>query len=84
MKDSSWKKARVWAAKKWQEKHSRPAHDGFLRIRITTLSILSVGACNRLARTSADDPEKERSVKEKAKVTRKVTMAETTKPLKSG
>jgi hypothetical protein len=39
---------------------------------------------NRLARIIADDSEKEGSVKEKARVTRKVTMAETTKPLKSG
>jgi hypothetical protein len=35
-------------------------------------------------RTSADDSEKEKSMMENAKVTRKVTMAETTKPLESG
>lgn len=39
---------------------------------------------NRLARTSADDSEKEGSMIENAKVTRKVTIAETTKPLESG
>ncbi len=35
--DSAWKKARVRAAKKWQEKYLRPAHDGFARIRIHDL-----------------------------------------------
>lgn len=33
MNDSAWKKARIQAAKKWQEKLLRPAHDGFARIR---------------------------------------------------
>jgi len=37
MNDSAWKKARIRAAKKWQEKYLRPAHDGFLRIRIHDL-----------------------------------------------
>ncbi|NWE69007.1 tyrosine-type recombinase/integrase [Pseudomonas gingeri] len=37
MNDSAWKKARVRAAKKWQEKFFRPAHDGFARIRIHDL-----------------------------------------------
>jgi len=37
MNDSAWKKARVRAAKKWQEKFLRPAHDGFARIRIHDL-----------------------------------------------
>ena len=37
MNDSAWKKARVRAAKKWQEKYLRPAHDGFVRIRIHDL-----------------------------------------------
>jgi len=37
MNDSGWKKARIRAAKKWQEKYLRPAHDGFLRIRIHDL-----------------------------------------------
>ena len=37
MNDSAWKKARVRAAKKWQEKYLRPAHDGFARIRIHDL-----------------------------------------------
>ena len=37
MNDSAWKKARVRAAKKWQEKYLRPEHDGFLRIRIHDL-----------------------------------------------
>jgi integrase len=34
---SGWKKAWIRAAKKWQEKYLRPAHDGFLRIRIHDL-----------------------------------------------
>lgn len=29
MNDSAWKKARVRAAKLWQEQHLRPAHPGF-------------------------------------------------------
>ncbi|WP_150818125.1 tyrosine-type recombinase/integrase, partial [Pseudomonas fluorescens] len=33
MNDSAWKKARVRAAKKWQEKYLRPAHDSVARIR---------------------------------------------------
>ena len=37
MNDSAWKKAKVRAAKKWQEKYLRPAHDGFSRIRIHDL-----------------------------------------------
>ena len=37
MNDSAWKKARIRAAKKWQEKFLRPAHDGFTRIRIHDL-----------------------------------------------
>ena len=37
MNDSAWKKARVRAAKKWQEKYFRQAHDGFARIRIHDL-----------------------------------------------
>lgn len=37
MNDSAWKKARARAAKKWQEKYLRLAHDGFLRIRIHDL-----------------------------------------------
>lgn len=37
MNDSAWKKARIRAAKKWQEKYLRPAHDGFARIRIHDL-----------------------------------------------
>jgi len=37
MNDSAWKKARIRAAKKWQEKFLRPAHDGFARIRIHDL-----------------------------------------------
>ncbi|WP_265532608.1 hypothetical protein [Pseudomonas saponiphila] len=39
---------------------------------------------SRLARTTADDSEKEGGMKKKASVTWKVTMAETTKPLESG
>ncbi|WP_146249897.1 MULTISPECIES: hypothetical protein [unclassified Pseudomonas] len=39
---------------------------------------------NRLARTTADDSEKEGGMKKKTSVTWKVTMAETTKPLESG
>lgn len=35
--DSAFKKARIRAAKKWQEKFLRPAHDGFARIRIHDL-----------------------------------------------
>lgn len=34
MNDSAWKRARVRAARKWQEKFLRPTHDGFVRIRI--------------------------------------------------
>lgn len=37
MNDSAWKKARVRAAKKWQEKFLRPAHAGFASIRIHDL-----------------------------------------------
>ncbi len=37
MNDSAWKKAWGRAAKKWQEKFLRPAHDGFNRIRIHDL-----------------------------------------------
>lgn len=37
MSDSAWKKARIRAAKTWQEKFLRPAHDGFARIRIHDL-----------------------------------------------
>ncbi|WP_312272282.1 tyrosine-type recombinase/integrase [Pseudomonas sp.] len=37
MNDSAWKKARVRAAKIWQEKNLRPAHPGFLSIRIHDL-----------------------------------------------
>jgi integrase len=37
MNDSAWKKARIRAAKKWQEKFLRPAHEGFARIRIHDL-----------------------------------------------
>ena len=35
--DSAWKKARVRAAKKWQEKYLRPTHDGYARISIHNL-----------------------------------------------
>ena len=34
MNDSAWKKARVRAAKLWQEENLRPAHPGYLSIRI--------------------------------------------------
>lgn len=37
MNDSAWKKARVRAAKLWQEQHLRPAHPGFVSIRIHDL-----------------------------------------------
>ena len=37
MNGSAWKKARVRAAKRWQEKYLRLAHDGFSRIRIHDL-----------------------------------------------
>lgn len=37
MNDSAWKKARVRAAKLWQEEHLRPAHPGYLSIRIHDL-----------------------------------------------
>lgn len=37
MNDSAWKKARVRAANLWQEKNLRPAHPGFLSIRIHDL-----------------------------------------------
>lgn len=37
MNDSAWKKARVRAAKLWQEQHLRPAHPGFASIRIHDL-----------------------------------------------
>ncbi len=37
MNDSAWKKARIRAAKKWQETFLRPAHDGFTKIRIHDL-----------------------------------------------
>jgi integrase len=37
MNDSAWKKARVRAAKLWQEKNLRPAHPGYLSIRIHDL-----------------------------------------------
>ncbi|MBX8528493.1 tyrosine-type recombinase/integrase [Pseudomonas cichorii] len=37
MNDSAWKKARVRAAKLWQEEYLRPAHPGYLSIRIHDL-----------------------------------------------
>lgn len=37
MNDSAWKKARVRAAKLWQEQHLRPAHPGFACIRVHDL-----------------------------------------------
>jgi integrase len=37
MNDSAWKKARVRAAKLWQEENLRPAHPGYLSIRIHDL-----------------------------------------------
>ncbi|MNM83243.1 Phage integrase family protein [compost metagenome] len=37
MNDSAWKKARVRAAKLWQEQHLRPAHPGFSSIRVHDL-----------------------------------------------
>lgn len=37
LNDSAWKKARVRAAKLWQEQHLRPAHPGFASIRIHDL-----------------------------------------------
>ncbi|WP_241689268.1 MULTISPECIES: tyrosine-type recombinase/integrase [Pseudomonas] len=37
MNDTAWKKARVRAAKLWQEKNLRPAHPGYLSIRIHDL-----------------------------------------------
>lgn len=37
MNDSAWKKARARAAKVWQEKNLRPAHDGFASFRVHDL-----------------------------------------------
>jgi integrase len=37
MNDSAWKKARVRAAKLWQEENLRPAHPGYASIRIHDL-----------------------------------------------
>lgn len=37
MNDTAWKKARVRAAKLWQENNLRPAHPGYLSIRIHDL-----------------------------------------------
>lgn len=37
MNDTAWKKARVRAAKLWQEQYLRPAHPGFLSIRVHDL-----------------------------------------------
>lgn len=37
MNDSAWKKARVRAAKLWQEQHLRPAHPGYASIRVHDL-----------------------------------------------
>ena len=37
MNDSAWKKARVRAAKLWQEQHLRPTHPGFASIRVHDL-----------------------------------------------
>jgi integrase len=37
LNDSAWKKARVRAAKLWQEENLRPAHPGYLSIRIHDL-----------------------------------------------
>ncbi|MGE8398857.1 MAG: tyrosine-type recombinase/integrase [Burkholderiales bacterium] len=37
MNDSAWKKARMRAAKLWQEQHLRPAHPGFASIRVHDL-----------------------------------------------
>ncbi|WP_282361310.1 tyrosine-type recombinase/integrase [Pseudomonas sp. PS01300] len=37
MNDSAWKKARVRAAKLWQEQNLRPAHPGFASIRVHDL-----------------------------------------------
>nr|WP_225917445.1 hypothetical protein [Pseudomonas kurunegalensis] len=37
MNDSAWKKARVRAAKLWEEQNLRPAHPGFASIRVHDL-----------------------------------------------
>ena len=37
MNDSAWKRARIRATKKWQEKHLRKPHDGFTCIRVHDL-----------------------------------------------
>lgn len=37
MNNSAWRKARVRAAKLWQEKYLRPAHPGYLSVRIHDL-----------------------------------------------
>jgi len=38
MNDSAWEKARVRAAKLWQEQHLRPAHTGYASIRVHDLT----------------------------------------------
>lgn len=54
MNDSAWKKARVRAAKVWQEKNLRPAHPGFLSIRVHDLKH-SFGRRLRAANVSEED-----------------------------
>ena len=66
-------------ARKWRDEERRPLLDV-----VPMISLLDEKTTNRLTRTSADDSKKEAGMKKNAEVTRKVTMAETTKPLESG
>lgn len=56
MNDSAWKKARVRAAKIWQEKYLRPALPGFASIRVHELKntfgrrLRAAGVTRRIAK----------------------------------
>ena len=54
MNDSAWKKARVRAAKLWQEENLRPAHPGYASIRIHDLKH-TFGRRLRAAGVTEDD-----------------------------
>lgn len=54
MNDSAWKKARVRAAKRWEERHGTPAHPGFASVRVHDLKH-SYGRRLRAAGVSEED-----------------------------
>lgn len=54
MNDSAWRKARLRAAKKWQEENLRPAHPGFASFRVHDLK-MTFGRRLRAAGVSHED-----------------------------